>query len=56
MYKGISRHDLEVTHLDGQKHQCHIGNLEWKLNKPEEKLAEIQETIKVLNAELPTEE
>lgn len=53
MYKGISRHDLEVTHLDGQKHQCHLGNLEWKLNKPEDKLAEIQETVKALESDLP---
>jgi len=53
IYKGISRHDLEVMHLDGQKHQCHFGNLEWKLNKPEEKLAEIQETVKALEATMP---
>ncbi|QZA70574.1 HNH homing endonuclease [Erwinia phage AH04] len=56
IYKGIKEADLQVIHLDGQSHQCHILNLEWKLNKPEADTDLVEKTVKVLNADLPTEE
>lgn len=56
VYKGIKESDLEVIHLDGQPHQCHLLNLEWKLNKSEAEADVIEKTVKVLNNDLPTQE
>lgn len=56
IYKGIKEADLQVIHLDGQPYQCHLLNLEWKLNKSEADTDLVEKTVKVLNAELPTEE
>jgi hypothetical protein len=56
IYKGIDQSELQVIHLDGHSHQCHFQNLEWKLNKSEAETDVIEKTVKILNAELPTEE
>lgn len=56
IYKGIEPAELQVIHLDGQSHQCHLLNLEWKLNKPEAEADVIEKTVKLLNTDLPTEE
>lgn len=56
IYKGIKKADLQVIHLNGQPHQCHLLNLGWKLNKSEADTDLVEKTVKVLNAELPTEE
>lgn len=53
-YKGISPHDLEVIHLNGQSYHTHFCNLEWMLNKSADEVAVIEKTVKILNADLPT--
>lgn len=55
-YQGISYHDLEVFHLNGQSYQTHFCNLEWQLNKSDINTTVIEETVKMLHAELPTQD